>query len=89
MSAGDYSLRILRGRNFAAEDRTAVPRVAIVNLPFSEKVLDGAALGRVVRVAAYQGGGYASSIEVRIVGVVEPALDPGYSRETLPAIYLP
>jgi hypothetical protein len=87
-------LRVLQGRGFTAEDgRTPVPRVAIVNEAFVAQVLNGAALGRVVRVAAFRQrvNSHALSVEVRVVGVIESAHEPSFAHDgrPVPAIYIP
>jgi predicted permease len=81
-------LHLLQGRAFTPNDGAGVPRVAIVNRPFAQQVLGGAALDRVVRVAA-RGTPYEQSTEVRVVGVVEAASEPSYSATPVPAIYVP
>jgi putative ABC transport system permease protein len=81
-------LNLLQGRAFTQDEAGARPAVAVVNRPFADKVFAGAAVGRHVRVAA-RGQGHSASLEVRIVGVVEPTVEPMYSRDPVPAIYLP
>ena len=89
--AGDLfravGLELLQGRAFTPEDERNTPQVAIVNRPMAEQLFDGAALGRSVRVAA--SGRYEESIEVRIVGIVEPTIERSYSPKPVAAVYLP
>jgi putative ABC transport system permease protein len=80
--------RVLQGRTFTADDRGGAPRVAIVNRPFAERLFGGAAVDRIVRVGV-RGAPYEASTEVRIVGVVEPAFEPSYSPQPVPALYVP
>ena len=89
--AGDFTrtvgLRLVAGRAFVPEDAVATPVAAIVSLPFADAMFDGAAVGRPIRVAA-EGQGHARSIEARIVGVIEPAVDIGYSKKPLQTVYV-
>jgi predicted permease len=84
-------LRVLEGRTFTDEDRrSGLPQAAIVNRPFADELLGGRALGQPLRVAARrQAPG--EPVEVRVVGVIEPASEPSYTRNgrPVPAIYLP
>jgi putative ABC transport system permease protein len=90
--AGDLfaavGLRVLQGRAFAAEDAGGSPRVAIVNRPFADRMFNGAAVGRTVRVGS-RGQPYERAIEVQIVGMVEGVSEPSYSPRPVPALYLP
>jgi hypothetical protein len=63
--------------------------VAVVNETFAQS-LSGVAVGRVLRVAPLNQD-FLSSIEVRIVGVIEPALEPRLAAggEPAPTVYLP
>jgi hypothetical protein len=82
-------LRVVAGRNFTdAEQRQSRPQVAIVNQAFAAG-MNGPAIGSVLRVAL-RDHDVASAIDVRVVGIIEPALEPRY-EEGLPAakIYLP
>jgi predicted permease len=82
-------LRTLQGRGFHATERgTALPLVAIVNKPFADEVLSGAAVGKKVWVNARYAE-ESTAIQVEIVGVVEPALQPTYRGKPETAIYLP
>jgi putative ABC transport system permease protein len=89
--AGDLfravGLELLQGRGFTPEDARATPQVAIVNRPMAEQLFDGAALGRSFRVAG--SSRHEESIEVRIVGIVEPTIERSYSPKPVPAVYLP
>jgi putative ABC transport system permease protein len=85
-------LRLVTGRLFTPDDRTGTPRVAIINQTAATRHFNGAAIGRVIRVAP-RGGTYAAGRDVEIVGVIDPALDPAYvsnaDNPTVEAIYLP
>jgi putative ABC transport system permease protein len=85
-------LRLLAGRLFTPADRTGTPRVAIINRTAATRQYNGAAVGRVIRVAS-RGGAYATGHDLEIVGVIDSALDPGYvpnpDDPTVEAIYLP
>lgn len=85
-------LRVLEGRAFTPEDRGGPPRVAIINQPAADR-LEGPAPGQTLTVLPRrpEGGpvpGFAP-LPVRVVGVVESALDPGIATIPQPAIYLP
>ena len=82
-------LRVIDGRGFAEVDRQKRPQVAIVN-EAAALLLDGPAVGNTLRVAP-RDGDFQSSMEVRIVGVVEAATEPRLERGERPAakIYLP
>jgi len=82
-------LRVVAGRRFTeAEQRQSRSQVAVVNQTFAAG-MNGPAIGSVLRVAL-RDRAFASAIEVRIVGIIEPALEPRY-EEGLPAakVYLP
>ena len=80
-------LAILQGRDFTPEDARASPQVAIVNRPMAERLFDTDAIGRTIRVAPRRQ--LNESLEVRIVGVVEPTIERHYSPKPVPAVYLP
>jgi hypothetical protein len=82
-------LRILQGRRFTEAERHSRPDVAIVN-ETAAAALDAPAIGSVIRVAP-RGANYDSSTEVRIVGVVEDAVEPGREKGDGPSarIFLP
>ncbi len=82
-------LRILEGRGFTEADRHVRPQVAVVN-ETAAKALNGPAVGSILRVAP-RTGDFQSSTEVRIVGVIEAAIEPRLEQGELPAakIYLP
>lgn len=82
-------LRILEGRGFTEADRHLRPQVAVVN-ETAAKALNGPAVGSILRVVP-RTGDFQSSTEVRIVGVIEAALEPRLEQGELPAakIYLP
>jgi predicted permease len=81
-------LDVVQGRGFTAEDATVRPQIAMVNQPLAERMFGrSSAIGRTVRVSATRR--HEESVEVRIVGVVEPTIEQSYSRKPVPAIYLP
>ena len=82
-------LRVLAGRPFTDADRQLRPQVAIVNQTFAQSMTTQA-VGSLLRVAA-RAAGFPSSLEVRIVGIVEPALEPRLTKDQPPApkVYLP
>jgi predicted permease len=82
-------LRVLEGRGFREADRHGRPRVAVVNTTFAQR-MDAPAVGSVLRVAP-RGRDFASSIDVRVVGVIEAALEPRLEPGGPPParIYLP
>jgi predicted permease len=83
----------VEGRGFSDSDyQSSRPQVAIVNRQFAKTHLAGAALGSVLRVAPGFAGDYKSSVEVRVVGVIDdaPGTDPGEPNSGHnAAIYLP
>jgi len=82
-------LRVTAGRTFTEpEQQQSRPQVAVVNQTFAVAV-NGPVIGSTLRVAR-RGDDFTSAIEVRIVGVIEPAIEPRY-EEGLPApkVYLP
>src|SRR6185436_3128825 len=84
-------LRLVAGRLFQPSDRVGAPRVAIVTRAAADKYLNGAAVGRVIRVAP-AGGRYGDARDVELVGVVESTRDPNYMRTADAAqsgLYLP
>jgi hypothetical protein len=80
---------MLQGRGFTEADRRPRPHVAIVN-ETAAKALNAPAVGVMLRVAP-RNGTYESSTEVRIIGVVEAAIEPRLEKGEAPAakIYLP
>jgi hypothetical protein len=82
-------LRITAGRGFTAADRQARPQVAIVN-DTAARSMTGPAVGGLLRVAP-PGRDLNASIEVRVVGVVEPSREPRLEQGELPSprVYLP
>jgi len=82
-------LRLVAGRDFTeAERRQSRPQVAIVNQSFASS-LNGPVVGSLLHVALH-GGDFASALDVRIIGIIEPALEPRY-EEGVPAakVYVP
>jgi predicted permease len=84
---GTVGLRLVAGRGFRPEDATPQPTAAIVSRAFADAKLDGSAVGRTIRVAA-RNQGYAKSVEVRIVGVVEAAEDLSYTWRPQQTVYV-
>jgi hypothetical protein len=82
-------LQVLDGRVFTEADRQVQPQVAVVNETVA-RALQRPVVGSLLRVAP-QNGDFASSIEVRIVGVVEAAMEPRLDQGEPPAarVYLP
>jgi putative ABC transport system permease protein len=82
-------LRVVLGRGFTDADRQAPPHVAVVN-ETAAKSINGPAVGSTLRVGP-RGGDFASAIEVRVVGVIEPAHEPRLEQGEPPAakVYLP
>jgi putative ABC transport system permease protein len=100
-------LRVVQGRAFADGDRLARPQVAVVNQTFAENMGEqpvsrrtgeaehsdpgpATAIGSTIQVAA-RDQPFGSSIPVRIVGVIEPTMEPRYAPDERPApkVYLP
>lgn len=92
-SGGDLfeavGLRVIAGRGFTEADRQLRPQVAVVN-ETAARTLNGPAVGSILRVAP-RGKDFSSSIEVRVVGVIEPAVEPRLEQDEPPAakVYLP
>jgi predicted permease len=86
---GALGLRVTSGRSFGDADRRARPQVAIVN-DSAARTLEGPVIGQTLRVAP-RNGTFDSSVEVRIVGIVDNALDPRHTENDTPApkVYLP
>ena len=84
---GTVGLRLVSGRGFRPEDATPQPTAAIVSRAFADAKLKGSAVGRTIRVAA-RNQGYAKSVEVRIVGVVEAAEDLAYTTRPMQTVYV-
>ena len=82
-------LRTVAGRGFTDGDRQPRPQVAVVNQTFAQD-LRASAVGSMLRVAP-RGQGFESAVDVRIVGVIEPALEPRLAPHEPPApkVYLP
>jgi predicted permease len=91
-------LELVEGRAFGRDDRVGAPRVAIVNQVYARQMPGGRAVGQTVRVWGYIPGDrrpdaerLAEHRDVEIVGVIESAYEPRYSRagEPVAKIYLP
>jgi putative ABC transport system permease protein len=82
-------LRLLSGRRFVEADRLSRPQVAIVN-ESAARLMTGPAVGGLIRIAP-RAQDLNTAIEVRIVGVIEPAVEPRLEQNGPPAakIYLP
>jgi putative ABC transport system permease protein len=92
-AAGDLfdavGIRLLSGRRFTEPDRQGRPRVAIVN-ETAARMIAGPAVGNTIRIAP-RGQHLDGAIEVRIVGVIEPAAEPRLEQGGPPParVYLP
>jgi predicted permease len=91
-------LDVVEGRAFQPADRIGPPRVAIVNGVYARQMPGGRAVGQTVRVLGHSqwdrrssAEGFAAGREVEIVGVIESASEPRYTRDGTPVskIYLP
>lgn len=82
-------VRLVAGRVFTEADRQPRPQVAVVN-ESAAMMLNGPAVGSILRVAP-RGQDFNSSIEVRVVGVIEPVVEPRLEQDGPPAakVYLP
>lgn len=82
-------LRVVAGRAFTDADRVGRPRVAIVN-ESAARTLGGQAVGSTLRVAR-RGDDFNASIDVEVVGVIQPSSEPRLEKEGPPParIYLP
>jgi predicted permease len=82
-------LRLVAGRGFTEADRQPRPQVAVLN-ESAAVMLNGPAVGSILRVAP-RGQDFNSSIEVRVVGVIEPVVEPRLEQDGPPAakVYLP
>jgi predicted permease len=82
-------LRVVAGRDFTeAERHQSRPHVAVVNQAYATS-MNGPVVGSMLRVAP-RDRDFASAIDVRVVGIIEPALEPRF-EDGLPAtkVYLP
>ena len=91
-------LEFVEGRAFQAADRIGPPRVAVVNDVYARQMPGGRAMGQTIRVRGYSqwdrrssAESFAAGREVEIVGVIESADEPRYTRDGTPVakIYLP
>jgi putative ABC transport system permease protein len=82
-------LRVIAGRGFSDADRQIRPQVAIVN-ESAARTFSGPIVGSTIRVAP-RGHDFNSSREVRVVGVIESAIEPRLEQGEPPApkVYLP
>jgi putative ABC transport system permease protein len=82
-------LRVVAGRDFTeAERQQSRPQVAMVNQAFATTIT-GPVVGALLRVAP-RDHDFTSAIDVRVVGIIEPALEPRF-EDGVPAakLYLP
>ena len=88
---GDFfevlGLDLRQGRAFVAADRRDIPQVAIVTEHFADRIFDGAALGRSLRVSTSLSG--EAEAEVRIVGIVESPVERNIDNVSGPMIVKP
>jgi putative ABC transport system permease protein len=82
-------LWIVAGRGFTDADRQGRPQVAVVNQTFAQDMSESP-IGSTLRVAR-RNHDFNSSIDVRIVGIIEAALEPRLSPDGPPPakVYLP
>jgi predicted permease len=71
-------LRMVEGRPFTEDDRQSRPQVAIVTQAFA-RTMTGPAVGSMLRVGSDKD--FLSSIEVRIVGVIESPAEPRLDQD--------
>jgi putative ABC transport system permease protein len=81
-------LRVIQGRAFTRDDEGPRPRVAILNRPLADRLFGGHGLGQTIRVFPTRRPS-TEAIEVTVVGIVEPSLEPSYSRQPVAGVYLP
>ena len=82
-------LRTVAGRSFSEADRVGRPQVAVVN-ESAARAIGGPVVGSTLRVAR-RGEPIESSVEVRVVGVIESSVEPRLEQggDPAPKIYLP
>lgn len=82
-------VRIVAGRGFTDADRQPRPQVAVVNEAAAKNV-NGPIVGSILRLAP-RNQDLDSSIEVRVVGIIEPTVEPRLEQDQPPAakVYLP
>jgi hypothetical protein len=82
-------LRVTAGRGFTDADRQGRPQTALVNETVARR-MGGSPIGSTLRVAP-RGRDLTSAIEVRVVGVLEPTVEPRLETAGPPAakLYLP
>lgn len=84
--------RVAQGRSFDSDEQRAGSATVVVNQTFAQKFWPGeSAVGKTVRVFDQSpvGGRFNSAMDVRVIGVVADVRDWGFSRPTLPAVYVP
>jgi predicted permease len=83
--AATFGTRLLAGRDFSKGDRPASPRVALVNLAFARKFLEGAnPVGHTIHPVQDAG-----SPPIEIVGLLDDAVYRDIREPTLPTAYVP
>jgi putative ABC transport system permease protein len=83
-------LQAIEGRTFTAADQQGRPKVALVNRTFADR-MHQSAVGSVLRVAP-RDRDFKASIDVTVVGIIEPPVEPRDTDEDGrpgPRIYLP
>jgi predicted permease len=82
-------LRTVAGRRFTDADRVGRPQVAVLN-ESAATAIGGPVVGSTLRVAR-RGEPIESSVEVRVVGVIESSVEPRLEQggDPAPKIYLP
>lgn len=82
-------LRAIQGRVFTEADHQGRPKVAVVNQSFAER-MGQSPVGSILRVAPGTQD-FLSSLDVRVVGVIESAIEPKDTEggRSGPRIYLP
>jgi hypothetical protein len=84
---GTVGLPVAQGRTFRPEDATPQATVAIVSRAFADNVLNGNAVGKIVKVGV-RNRPFAEAREVRVIGVIDAAADLGYSKRPMATIYV-
>ncbi len=82
-------LRVISGRGFTDADRLSRPQVAVVNQSFAD-TMQAPAVGSLLRVAP-RNQGLDTALDVRIVGVIEAAVEPRLMADgpPPPKVYVP
>jgi putative ABC transport system permease protein len=81
-----YGMRLAAGRDFALNDTSTSPLIAIVNRAFASRFLKpGNPVGQVVQ----QGGPFGKPVAYEVVGLVEDAVYRSIRAEMSPIAYVP